>query len=432
MLGRLLVGAAVHSFLLCAFCFVVMAVCAPRTNAQCAHPPRLQVRGGSAECLTEAALRQRVAAYSAQSQSCGARDMALSLQLMAADRRALLVVERAGTPIASRQFEALPEDCDELRDMLALSIAMALEHAKAAVEPAHARERRAPKSVTMHAAKHETSHGTQQAEKLRGVVSASPESPSEISQNALSGSELASVEKRSNAASAQAGAESALSAYTPEAASSAAAADPSASVEKADSTKSRSSASPATPGRADGAASDAESATTGPHNVWRVYAGGQAVLFAWPTPLWLGAAGLELMRGAFSVQLGGIGGGVAGLPVGRGRADLRLAGAELYGCGGANAADLQAQLCLGVLGAALFAHGDGFAPNLGGRSGWGAAAVMGAVHWPRSTKLALRLSIQGLLNVVRPLLFVEGTPQDDTLLASLGASARLELVFALP
>ena len=167
------------------------------------------------------------------------------------------------------------------------------------------------------------------------------------------------------------------------------------------------------------------------HTTWQLFAGGQALLFSLPAPVWLGVAGVELARDGLSLQLGGIGGGLSGLALGRGRADLSLAGGELHGCGGTTAADLHAQLCLGVMGAGVFASGEGFAANRSATSAWGALTMAAALRWPRYGKLALRLSVRGLFNAMRPELVVDGT-SERLLLARLGASGRLELIFSLP
>jgi hypothetical protein len=157
------------------------------------------------------------------------------------------------------------------------------------------------------------------------------------------------------------------------------------------------------------------------------------VLFALPVATWLGAAGAELRRGSWSLQLGALAGAASEVALARGSARVMMAGAEVFGCRGWSFADLGTQLCLGAFGTALRATGYRFDANETATSAWAAGGVGAGLRWPRDAKLSLRVALRGYYNVLRPQLQVEVEgAREQVSLASLGGAARLELIFAAP
>ena len=409
-------------------CFVVLglgpAVLRSQASAQCDSLPEIQVQGARAECVTVDALRERLVAYAARPAACGPARLVVAVQLSAAGGGAELALSRAGHRLSSRRFDQLPRECTELRDMLALSIALAVEHAIA--EPS-SQARSSP-----HAGSRVTPSALATGPSKQPRMAAGAESASAKPISAEVANPAAKTQPAEHAGSIQPAAPADEPTSEPEPDGMDSVDTPIPGAPKPDpTTPPVTAAQPieAAPER-DRTTASAQPAAAGQPLSFQLYAGGQGVLLSLPAPIWMGALGVEMSFGHTSVQLGGLAGLVDELPLGRGRARLELAGGELYACEGTGLADLHAQLCLGVMGAGLRAQGTGFAADRRGNSGWGAAALAAAVRWPREAKLSLRLSLRGLYSFVRPQLVVEEATEQA--LAAFGASARLELIFSLP
>ena len=94
--------------------------------AQSRAVPALSVDGDASGCLVIAALRERIAHYSAAQTSDAT---AFRVALHGAEQAVEFELFRADVPLARRRFTNLPEACNDRRDALALSIALAIQHA---------------------------------------------------------------------------------------------------------------------------------------------------------------------------------------------------------------------------------------------------------------------------------------------------------------
>ena len=101
---------------------------AASARAQAIDAIELRVVPDPRGCVTEAALRARIASLKARAD--GARGLALVVN--AAHSPEVLELRRDGAMIARRSFETLPERCSDRLETIALVVALAIEHA---IEP---------------------------------------------------------------------------------------------------------------------------------------------------------------------------------------------------------------------------------------------------------------------------------------------------------
>lgn len=99
-------------------------LCVGWCGAAAAQGAQLEVRGESA-CIDAAVLRERIARYLDTAEVPSALAIEVDLSSQPAGFRVL----RAGRVLAERRFERVPEICAEWRDAIALTIAVAIEHA---------------------------------------------------------------------------------------------------------------------------------------------------------------------------------------------------------------------------------------------------------------------------------------------------------------
>lgn len=408
---------------------VGLAWLSSRVAAGCGELPVIAVANETQGCVTADLLHERVLAYAADNSGCGGSAIQVQVELSPDATRAELKLARGEEVLSVRRFDALPLPCSDARDMLAVSIAMALDQLPAWALSVPAQARRAS-GARVHAPETRTAK-LPDATVTRAAAAASGRSESSTvaprTADALLATEPADT----------------VSPWLPEtpAASSAdvglphdAASARSASAAQVTETPLEAHAPRNPSGNRDQPEPSRELGDgANPHGPAprRVYLGGQALWFALPQTVWLGALGLELAKGAASLQLGGLGGGSQDLAIGRGTASLRFVGAELLGCGVAAIADVAAQLCAGVMGVAVLARGHGFDESRRATSAWGAATLVMAARWPRESWLGVRLSVRGLYSVVQPELQVLGTTE-QLRPAHIGASTGLDLIFALP
>jgi len=357
----------------------------------------LVIVGVTQSCLSAEPLRARVLHYAGRASAHRGLD-GLRVEIrLSGDAGAELLLSRADRVLARRRFEQLPGRCAERRDTLALSIALAAEHV-AGVEGVGAGGSVTPlgSAVRPVVAGDESSgaegDGLSRERAARAVaVDAVHDEPGSSKRDGLSRDGI--VRPVAGREVHDVGAEPRDAGGAP----------PSAAVERA----------------ADFVA-------------WRAFAGARWLVQAFPDGVFAGSLGVEVQRGGFSVAFAGLVGPVASFGLAGHRARISWAGAELLGCRVGGLAGFGIQGCLGMGGAAFSAVGEGYATSVRAPlRAWAAALGRVALRWPEASVLALRLSVQGHVNLARPIVAVEGTTARLEV-GMLGGSAGLDVLVELP
>jgi hypothetical protein len=334
-----------------------------------------------ATCFGSAQLEARIAHYSARrSQTGGLR---VVLELTGSDTARLRIL-RGGAVLARRVFERLPAACADRRDAVALSIALALDHASTA-------------TAADSGDAEPTAEPTPEAGPPPGAGAASPSS----------------------------------AAPTPPAAPLPAPASDDSPGAGGQSAPPRDNA-PVIMGSLPTSTSRTRNARTDGEPI-RLHLGAHFIAEALPFPVWSGAIGVELPLGpqlALSVS------GVASLT---GEAQLaghgargRLLGLLLLACRSMPLGALSLAGCAGAGFAAADVSGRDYPlPRPDTTLLWAAGLARIAARWPASGPLSLRVLVQAQVNVSRPELHVDGATE-SLRTAIIGATAGLELVAALP
>jgi hypothetical protein len=94
-------------------------------RAQSADAIKLQITPDAGGCITEAALRARIASLHVQAKDADGLELAVD----ASNEPATLEVRRNEVVVAARRFDALPVRCADRLQTIALVVALAIEHA---------------------------------------------------------------------------------------------------------------------------------------------------------------------------------------------------------------------------------------------------------------------------------------------------------------
>jgi hypothetical protein len=358
------------------------------------RPVALVVRAAShavERCYDVAPLQERIARHRGSS---GAKAAELRFELQVDNEQsAELRVFRGDVLVSRRLFEHLPKACSELRDTVALSIALALEGVASDAVPANEAE--------------DTTSGSQgtSGNATKAAARSSARTPDAAREN-----EPAAREQQR-----------ALERPVPIAEA------PPVLIEQ---TKPVAAEDPT---EVEDAAADAAEGGAGLSIRLQPHLGGRVLVEALPAAVWAGALGVELWFDphiAFDVSA--LASTLTQSAFARGRVNSRLVGAELLGCSSWNYASFAAQACLGATAAACYAAGNDYPAGDGDATQlWAATAARLALRWPNEGLIAVRLALQFHVNLMRPDLRVENAPGQQLRPAVVGGSLGLDVIVAL-
>ena len=354
--------------------------------AQSRAVPALSVENDASGCLVTGALRERIAHYSA-AQTPDATSFRVALH--GGEQAVELALYRADALVARRRFSNLPEVCSDRRDALALSIALAIEHAVQEQAQAGAA-------------------GVVQPSAAAGVRS--PAADSGGANQAIAPESDTSEEP----AQVEAGAEARVAASVEEQRPEVVSVSPRAAAQDR-------GEEPEQP------AEDSEDTGV----LWGVQAGGRWLLATLPSPVLAGSAGVELqLSPSTSFELSGLVSSIAQTRFANALARTQLLGGEAVACRAARFASFAAQGCIGAALAAYLARGSGYYQSLDTTLFWAAALGRVSLRWPHSGPLALRASLQAHFNVRRPELRVEGATEPLST-GVFGGALGIDMIVAL-
>jgi len=165
-----------------------------------------------------------------------------------------------------------------------------------------------------------------------------------------------------------------------------------------------------------------------------LFAGGAWLIEALPAPVLAVAAGGGVHLERLRLELGFLLSAEHTSALGAGESRLQLVGGRAHACLGWPSAGLELAGCAGIGAGAALAQGDGYFEDRQAEMPWVAALLRAALRYPAGSWLSGRIAVDGLLNLLRPELQVEGQagPTDADPTFPLGAALSLELVVALP
>lgn len=158
---------------------------------------------------------------------------------------------------------------------------------------------------------------------------------------------------------------------------------------------------------------------------------------ALPFPLWLGSLGVAVawLDQRVSIALSTLASTTSDTSFASGRASGRLYGLEAMGCSSFALGASALELCVGATAAACDVKGRDYPVPLRARSDatllWAAGIARVGWRWPAASSFGLRVLGQGHFNVSRPALEVERAPQ-RLQPGWVGLAVGLELVVTLP
>jgi hypothetical protein len=112
---------------------------------------------------------------------------------------------------------------------------------------------------------------------------------------------------------------------------------------------------------------------------------------------------------------------------------MQLYGGRALLCLGSPTAGLVLEGCIGAAGGAVLATGSDYDTNADAKMAWVAGVLRGAARFPEHGLIGVRLAVDGLINVVRPTpqLVLDGATK-QTVAFPIGFAGSLELLIALP
>jgi len=382
-------------------CVVVLA-CWTNPRAAQGQAVEIEIRGRTAAsetCLKPQPLSERVAHYSA----AGGRPSGLRLVLyVTGPDAAELHILREESVLARRSFAGLPTACAERRDVVALSIALALERS-ASVPPA-ATGGEAAAGANM-------SRGDTTSAALSGGLAG----PSGASRAGSESGAAASRSKQKGAGPQGEGpsgpAASGRSVWPPE-------------------------GSRVTPSDSDNlpTMTSRDPRRRGPSaSSLQLHLGGRFTLEAVPMPVWVGALGIELPvspRVTLAITALISSAGESALAGARARA--RFFGLEAVGCSQMPLGLIMLQTCAGAAVALCDVSGRDYPRDRPEATLlWAAVLGRATLRFPNQGAIALRLLLQPHVSVSRPDLRVENSSEHLSTFW-VGGTAGLELWLALP
>jgi hypothetical protein len=343
----------------------------------------IEVRGDESgeACLTSEQLGARIAFYGTRKTL--PRGMRLVLRLSAPDVAELQIL-RDGQVVSRRRFEHLPGPCADRRDAVALSVALALEHAAASTEPAA--ESGASSSAISGVVGTQTGSG-------EGVSAPEPEPAEPEPDSRTQPAEQVTQPAR---------------------------------VQPEDTRPIVLGTMPTTTSR------DPRRGEERP-SLFQLHLGGRFVLEALPFAVWGGALGLELaLSKRLSLDVSAVLSSIGEAPLADAYARASLLGLEAVGCASFPLGVFMLQACGGASVALCEVSGRDF-PRARPDATllWAAGLARIALRWPQSSSVALRLFVQPHISVSRPDLRVEGSGE-RLRTGWVGGQAGLDLWLALP
>jgi hypothetical protein len=335
----------------------------------------LDVHADDAGCVTEPALRSRVQRW--LKPQAIAPDVHVEVDAAATPPR--FAVQRGGQDVAARSFDVLPEACSDRLDAIAIAVALAIEHA---TQPESA-EATAPGTSTTAP---DASAPSQEAE-----PEAPPATPAPDEAKRAAAREEQEKEKDQE-------------------------------PEQTEADRRAASARGVAP---------------------RLYAGGGVIYKVLPELVPAFALGTDLPLDSFrlgrewpltwlrldAALLATL---QTSTDIGPGQLKANLLGGRVLTCSEVALAAFAIATCSGVGGGAALASGSNYIVRKHAAAVWLAGIARVSVRFPASSVVSLRLAADGLVNIVRPKLVVEGDNGETRTAGVVGIAGSLELLLALP
>lgn len=355
-------------------------LCVGWTGVAAAQGARLEVRGESS-CITTEVLRERIAHYLGAAEVPGA----LAIEVDLAGESAGFRLLRAGRVLAERRFDRVPESCAEWRDAIAVTIAVAIEHAP-------------PPST---------------AEERSGVHSAPGMKPADTARQ-----QTVSPQSNTRPVGEPVGADeaSAPSPEPPPKPKPEPSPEPAIEPEPANEPD-----SPPEPPRR-------------PRERWMVQAGGAYLLEALHAPaVAFRAGGERALVPGFRIGLAGLVSARVKVPFEGGRVESQLFGGELTGCLNTPVPPVLLIGCAGTSAGLVHARGREYTLGLNADMFWLGALLRVGVELPATSTFALRLVADARANLLRPQLRLNRQSADPVRrpTSPIGGSFGVDLVLRL-
>jgi len=331
----------------------------------------LRVEPSADGCVTKATLQPRVQRW------LGATAIRSGLRVIVrgAAQPMAFSVQRDAVDFAERSFDVLPQKCTDRVDAVALTVALAIQHAEQA----------------------------QTEEEATAAAAAPPTAPSTTAPVATPPAE------------------------TPAKTPAKPPANPAPIQEKPlNKTKTEEASAP----------DDADTTTPEDPDALRLRLHAAATFLSEVLPesaLGLGfGAELQTSR-ALSVMLTGLYVPQTAQALATGSVLMQLYGGRALLCLGSPAAGLVLEGCVGAAGGAVLATGSGYNVREAATMAWVAGVLRGAARFPERGLIGVRLAVDGLINAVRPTpqLVLDGATK-QALAFPIGFAGSLELLIALP
>jgi hypothetical protein len=370
-------------------------LCAARVRAEASASleTQLEVQPDAGGCISTRAVRARVAHWLKRPPRAG-----VGVVVHAASQPVSFSVEREGRVVAERSFEHLPAACAERVDAVALAVALAIEQAAENTSEARPSDEAAATAGANAAA----ASGVQP--EASGVAAKTPQ---------------ASKPQDPGQQSAEPSAKEPLETAPPEAAKPEPARSPRA-VNAGERSARDDGAAAATPSRSHPGA-------------LRLEAGASYLLGVLPSPTGLISVGIEwLVLPRFELRFAGVLVPASQTAFKGGSALSQVYGARVLACGLVLAGIFGVEGCAGGVGGVARATGEGFDSNPSTTMAWLAAMARAGLRFPAEGAISLRIAADGLANLWRPELSVEGGRKQTASGHAFGAAGSIELLFALP
>lgn len=362
--------------------FAVQLLVAAHLLGQPTSTRALRVHGTSERCLEERAIAARIAHYMEGAEW----PEGVLIDLEFRGRSAEFTVFRDGAAVSRRQFERLPQACADRRDIVALTIAVAVVHV---VEPDPANDIEALPGAESELAA------------LDGTRSSEP--PEELGRDSAAGSSGATKNV----------------------------VDPSMVNEKRSTVTSSSTRSPQQDVRTDETSGDTDGTDNRLLRVY-LYSGGRVVSEVLPAPgVLFGAGGGLLLSENLALELAGLGSLAQRSPLAGGNVRTQFIGGEALTCGRMPLEFLTVLGCVGVGAGRVEAQGEGYNEDLQTDRLWLAALLRGAVRLDVAGPVSMQIAAGGHGNLTRPRFDVVGSPALPQVTKIVGGSVGLDLVFRM-
>jgi hypothetical protein len=117
--------------------------------------------------------------------------------------------------------------------------------------------------------------------------------------------------------------------------------------------------------------------------------------------------------------------------LGAGTARAQLFAARIHACRPVAAGSFELEGCAGAAVGLAAARGQGYDDDMQSIMGWVAPLVRAGLRYPQTGTVSLRLTLAGMINLVRPRLVQRGRAEHAATAGALGGAAGLELLIAI-